>query len=110
MTKDEWDDELFTMALEAGCNPFWADGIFGPAWHCGCEKRLHGFDSQCSMITVDSLRRVKSERVPVVDALSAREFLWKKHGDHAILDTYTGDELIEFAEAYADYQQEKNDS
>lgn len=48
-------DELFDKAVAAGCQPFWWDGIFGPAWHCGCKDQKHFMDSQCSMITEASL-------------------------------------------------------
>lgn len=48
-------DKLYKAAVKAGCTPFWYDGIFGWAWHCGCG--LHHSDSQCSMITFASLKR-----------------------------------------------------
>ena len=41
-------DEVFTMAVAAGCQPVWYDGICGPAWHCDCEDLAHAYDSQCS--------------------------------------------------------------
>ncbi len=53
--KKATNDQLFEMAVAAGCKPEWFDGIFGWRWHCGCEDMAHFCDSQCSMITVDSL-------------------------------------------------------
>jgi hypothetical protein len=50
-------DELFVKAIEAGCQPIWHDGIFGPAWHCGCDGLEHACDQQCSMITEASIAR-----------------------------------------------------
>lgn len=47
-------DRIFMLAVAKGCQPFWWDGIFGPAWHCGCDDDAHGCDSQCSMITEKS--------------------------------------------------------
>ena len=32
-------DEVFTMAVAAGCQPVWYDGICGPAWHCDWKKK-----------------------------------------------------------------------
>jgi len=56
--KDEprTNDELFRLGVAAGCQPDWFDGIFGWRWHCGCEDEAHFCDSQCAMITVESLR------------------------------------------------------
>jgi hypothetical protein len=48
-------EALRQKAVEAGCKPFWWDGIFGWAWHCGCDDLAHACDSQCSMITEKSL-------------------------------------------------------
>ena len=50
-----YKDELFKKAVAAGCKPFWFNGIFGPAWHCGCEDEAHFCDQQRSMITEKSL-------------------------------------------------------
>jgi hypothetical protein len=50
-------DKIFLLAVQVGCHPFWYDGIFGPAWHCGCDDTRHGCDQQCSMITKNSLMR-----------------------------------------------------
>jgi len=56
-------DALYNKAVEAGCKPFWHDGIFGPAWHCGCLNvdgyPPHACDQQCSMITFDSLKKAR---------------------------------------------------
>lgn len=53
-------DTLFMLAVEAGCQPFWYDGMCGPAWHCGCPevngRPPHACDQQCSMITQQSLQ------------------------------------------------------
>jgi hypothetical protein len=49
------DDAIFIKAVELGCNPLWADGIFGWGWHCGCARNEHGMDSQCSLITLVSV-------------------------------------------------------
>ena len=51
MTK-EADEMAVKKALDAGCYPFWFDGILGPAWHCGCprDKETHYIDSQCSVL------------------------------------------------------------
>jgi len=54
---DPLDDAIHAAALKAGCHPVWADGIFGWAWHCGCEGNLHGMDQQCSMLRFRELRR-----------------------------------------------------
>ena len=43
-------DEVFKMAVAAGCQPVWYDGICGPAWHCDCEDLAHAYDSQCSVV------------------------------------------------------------
>jgi hypothetical protein len=53
-------DEIFLSAVQAGCQPFWHDGILGPAWHCGCAGNKHGFDRQCSMIPKSSIRRAEA--------------------------------------------------
>ncbi len=51
-------DELFQLAVAAGCKPKWYDGIFGWRWHCTCDgEPNHCSDQQCSMITVDSIKR-----------------------------------------------------
>lgn len=55
--KKATNERLFELAVAAGCTPVWFDGIFGWRWHCGCENETHFCDSQCSMITIDSLRR-----------------------------------------------------
>jgi hypothetical protein len=52
-------DNLYRAAIKAGCKPFWHDGICGPAWHCGCVDLAHICDQQCSMITMDSLKRAR---------------------------------------------------
>lgn len=50
------NDPLYQAAVSAGCRPFWHDGIFGFAWHCGCHPEpVHAYDQQCSMITFKSL-------------------------------------------------------
>lgn len=51
------DDEVFMAACAAGCEPYWYDGIFGPAWHCGCVDLKHALDQQCSMVTLESIRQ-----------------------------------------------------
>jgi len=52
------NDELFLIAVVAGCTPRWFDGIFGWRWHCGCDgEPNHCSDQQCSMITVDSIKQ-----------------------------------------------------
>jgi len=48
---------IHAIAIAVGCKPFWHDGIFGPAWHCGCDDDRHACDQQCSMITEESLLR-----------------------------------------------------
>jgi hypothetical protein len=48
-------DEIFQMAVAAGCDPQWYDGILGWRWHCGCENNIHGCDSQCSAMTKYSI-------------------------------------------------------
>jgi hypothetical protein len=55
MSKNQ--DEIYRRAVENGCKPFWHDGIFGPAWHCGCDDDKHCCDQQCSMITLKSAER-----------------------------------------------------
>ena len=49
--------EIYRKAISVGCNPLWYDGIFGWAWHCGCKDLRHTCDSQCSMLTMNSLER-----------------------------------------------------
>lgn len=49
--------KLFLKAIAVGCHPVWHDGMFGPAWHCGCGDGRHQCDQQCSMITFSSLER-----------------------------------------------------
>ena len=48
-------DQIFLKAVELGCNPMWARGMFGQGWHCTCERNEHGMDSQCSLITFKSV-------------------------------------------------------
>jgi hypothetical protein len=55
-------DEIYKLAVEVGCRPFWYDGMFGPAWHCGCVDNRHACDQQCSMITFRSLRPTVNQR------------------------------------------------
>lgn len=56
------DEQIHAAALKAGCRPLWWDGIFGPAWHCGCADLKHAGDSQCSMITEASLNDGPADR------------------------------------------------
>jgi hypothetical protein len=50
-------DKIFELAVANGCKPFWWDGIFGHAWHCGCDDDIHFCDSQCSMVTEKSAQK-----------------------------------------------------
>lgn len=51
-------DEIVAVEAETnGCKPFWHDGIFGWAYHCGCQDGTHYCDQQCSMISVESAKR-----------------------------------------------------
>lgn len=49
--------KIYKKAMSVGCNPLWYDGMFGWAWHCGCEDHKHSCDQQCSMLTMNSLER-----------------------------------------------------
>ena len=51
------DESVYLTAKSIGCQPVWHDGIYGWAWHCGCEGNPHGIDQQCSVITLASLLR-----------------------------------------------------
>jgi hypothetical protein len=53
------DISLHEAALDGGCQPLWRDGILGWGWHCGCPDNRHGADQQCSIITHESLARVR---------------------------------------------------
>ena len=50
-------DRLYQLALKAGCQPQFYDGILGPRWHCGCGDLRHSTGQQCSVITEESLRK-----------------------------------------------------
>jgi len=50
-------DPLYGRALALGCKPEYSEGMFGPAWRCGCDDNRHGCDQQCSDLTNDSLTR-----------------------------------------------------
>lgn len=50
-------DDIFLLAVALDCQPTWCDGIVGECWHCTCRDNRHGFDSQCSAITEESLKR-----------------------------------------------------
>ena len=54
--------KLYNKAIESGCTPVWYDGIVGLSWHCGCNDNIHGCDSQCSVITQESLVNVEKLR------------------------------------------------
>lgn len=51
------NEAIANRAVLLGCEPEWADGIAGWAWHCTCPDSRHGADQQCSMITSSSLIR-----------------------------------------------------
>jgi hypothetical protein len=50
-------EKIRALAVENGCQPFWYDGMFGWAWHCGCDDNLHCCDQQCSVIDARSAKR-----------------------------------------------------
>ena len=49
--------KIYLKSLKVGCNAKWYDGIFGWAWHCGCDDGKHMSDQQCSILTMESLER-----------------------------------------------------
>ena len=61
MYNDTDNAELYQEAVSAGCTPKWYDGMFGPAWHCGCPKKDHACDSQCSALTFYSVQQEVKE-------------------------------------------------
>jgi len=52
--------QVYSDAVSNGCTPFWHDGIFGWAWHCGCPDLIHACDQQCSMIDSASSKRAEN--------------------------------------------------
>jgi uncharacterized protein (DUF433 family) len=58
---NERDEMVRVMAIQNGCEPYWHNGIFGWAYHCGCDDGLHNCDQQCSMIDETSAGRKRKK-------------------------------------------------
>ena len=54
-------DAIFQLAVANDCQPFWHNGIYGWAWHCGCIDNTHCCDQQCSTISLRSARNNRRE-------------------------------------------------
>lgn len=57
----DYNQLILDKAKALGCDPLWMDGMIGEAWHCDCRDNAHGYDSQCSVITMGSLIRYQAK-------------------------------------------------